>query len=242
VVAANFLPRSAAELEVQLLTSQGKQLENRACRAADVFIAARPMIGVGNFWRVDFSEFRQPELIAWSHKGTVHEVSRLCSRSSPTSYWENGAECRRFFLHSRCGFAVPGWHKACHLDDANLPDGTHIDATGGWHSAGDYNKLMYENGDGGAVFALLTAQAAAPQIFTALNVTSNTWSDALDEAQWGAQFVARMQVPETGALRNHVNQGPGRNWTKWSPPQEHTDTKSERQTTLLSNRAKVVRH
>ena len=47
--------------------------------------------------------------------------------------------------------------------------------------------------------------------------------DALDEANWGAGFVAKMQIPETGGLRNHVNQGPGRNWTKWSAPEFHTD-------------------
>jgi len=128
-----------------------------------------------------------------------------------------------FFFIQRCGFAVPGWHKACHLDDANLPDGTHIDATGGWHSAGDYNKLMYENGDGGVVFALLTAQAKAPEIFRRFDRDADGWCDALDEAAWGAKFLAKMQIPETGGLRNHVHQGPGRNWTKWSAPEEHTD-------------------
>ena len=40
---------------------------------------------------------------------------------------------------------------------------------------------------------------------------------------WGAQFVARMQIPGSGALRNHVQQGPGRRWTKWSAPDAHTD-------------------
>src|SRR6266478_7164951 len=47
--------------------------------------------------------------------------------------------------------------------------------------------------------------------------------DALDEALWGAQFVAKMQIPETGALRNTVSQSPGRQWTKWSAPEVHTD-------------------
>jgi len=60
VVAANFLPRSAAELEVQLLTSQGKQ-----ARKQSVPCRGRIHSGTTNdwgwyFWRVDFSEFRQP--------------------------------------------------------------------------------------------------------------------------------------------------------------------------------------
>jgi hypothetical protein len=45
----------------------------------------------------------------------------------------------------------------------------------------------------------------------------------LDEAWWGAKFLARMQVPESGGLYNTVSQGPGRAWTKWSPPEVHTD-------------------
>src|SRR5207302_2959538 len=87
-----------------------------------------------------------------------------------------------FFFIQRCGFAVPAWHKECHLDDAKLPDGTHIDATGGWHSAGDYNKLMYENGDGGVVFALLTAHSNASEFFNRFDRNSDGWCDALDEA------------------------------------------------------------
>ena len=128
-----------------------------------------------------------------------------------------------FFFIQRCGFDVPGWHKPCHLDDAKLPDGAHIDATGGWHSAGDYNKLMYEHGDGGVVFALLKGLAAAPECFGRHDRNSDGLPDALDEAMWGAQFVAKMQIPETGALRNTVSQGPGRQWTKWSAPEVHTD-------------------
>jgi hypothetical protein len=84
---------------------------------------------------------------------------------------------------------------------------------------------MYENGDGGVVFSLLTAQATAPGVFNRFDRDADGWCDALDEADWGAKFVAKMQIPETGGLRNTVSQGPGRNWTKWSPPEDHTDNK-----------------
>ena len=62
---------------------------------------------------------------------------------------QTAADAVDFFFVQRCGFDVPGWHKACHLDDAKLPDGTHLDVTGGWHSAGDYNKPMWQFGDSG---------------------------------------------------------------------------------------------
>jgi hypothetical protein len=104
-----------------------------------------------------------------------------------------------------------------------LPDGSHLEATGGWHSAGDYNKLMYDHGDGGVVFALLKALRSAPGVFGRYDRNPDGVPDALDEAIWGAQFVAKMQVPGTGGLRSHVNQGPGRQRTKWSAPEEHTD-------------------
>src|SRR5207237_5011851 len=90
-----------------------------------------------------------------------------------------------FFHIQRCGFEVLGWHKACHLDDAKLPDGTHLDATGGWHSAGDYNKLMYEHGDGGVVFALLKALELAPDRFRSHDRNGDGLPDALAEAIWG---------------------------------------------------------
>jgi hypothetical protein len=128
-----------------------------------------------------------------------------------------------FFFVQRCGFEVPGWHAACHLDDARLPDGTHIDAIGGWHSAGDYNKLMYTNGDGGVMFALMAAYKANPSFFCAQDRDSDGLPDVLDEARWGGDFVAKMQIPETGGLRQHVSQGEGRRWLKWSAPEVHTD-------------------
>jgi hypothetical protein len=84
---------------------------------------------------------------------------------------------------------------------------------------------MYDLGDGGVVFALLNAQKAAPELFARFDRNRDGLTDCLDEALWGAQFVAKMQVPDTGGLYNTVSQGPGRAWTKWSAPEVHTDNK-----------------
>ncbi len=226
VVAANFLPDSGIELKVQLLTPQGKVAWKQY-----VPCAGRIQSGTTNdwgwyFWRVDFSRFRKPGVYRVTAQGEGARAESPSFQVAADLLLKQTAQSAvDFFFIQRCGFAVPGWHNACHLDDANLPDGAHIDATGGWHSAGDYNKLMYENGDGGVVFALLTAQAKAPDVFNRIDRNTDGWCDALDEANWGAKFVAKMQIPETGGLRNHVNQGPGRNWTKWSAPEDHTDNK-----------------
>lgn len=227
VVAANFLPRSESELSVQLHHAKGSVAWKQR-----VPCGGRVQSGTTNdwgwyFWRADFSKFGRP--------GVFRVVAQAegARGESPTFRIERDVLLRQtaqsavdFFFIQRCGFAVPGWHKACHLDDAKLPDGAHLDATGGWHSAGDYNKLMYEHGDGGVAFALLTAQATAPQFFSQFDRDANGWCDALDEAEWGAQFVAKMQIPETGGVRNHIHQGPGRNWTKWSAPEDHTDNQT----------------
>jgi hypothetical protein len=70
-----------------------------------------------------------------------------------------------FFYYQRCGFEVPGFHKACHLDDAVGPDRkTQYDLRGGWHDAGDYNK--YQNAPYG--YALARAYGWRRAAFDAL--------------------------------------------------------------------------
>jgi hypothetical protein len=224
VVASSFLPADHPALSFQLIGSDGKSVWTR-----EVSNSGRIYGGTDNdwgwyFWRADFSEWRTSgQFRACAQWGNLRAESPPFPVAPGVLLRETARNAVDFFFVQRCGFDVPGWHKPCHLDDAKLPDGTHLDATGGWHSAGDYNKLMYEHGDGGVVFALLKALQSAPDVFSGFDRDSDGVPDALDEAIWGAGFVAKMQVPETGALRNHVNQGPGRQWTKWSAPEDHTD-------------------
>ena len=48
---------------------------------------------------------------------------------------------------------------------------------------------------------------------------------ALDEAWWGAKFLAKMQNPADGSMRGDVLQGPERTWMRWTAPDVHTDNK-----------------
>jgi len=177
------------------------------------------------FWRADFSSIEQPG--GYSAKavlGKVTATSPIFAIGERALFRGTANLGVEFFFTQRCGFAVPGWHEACHLDDAKLPDGTHIDATGGWHSAGDYNKIMYENGDGGCMYALTTAYLSEPDFFERPGQKPNSLPAVLDETWWGAKFVAKMQIPESGGLLNTVGQGPGRQWMRWLPPDIHTDS------------------
>jgi hypothetical protein len=101
---------------------------------------------------------------------------------------------------------------------------------------------MYEHGDGGVVFALLKALDSGHEYFGHFDRNGDGIPDALDEAIWGAEFVAKMKLPETGGLRNTVSQGPGRAWTKWSTPETHTDNVVGTADDPVSSRAKAIRH
>src|ERR1044071_3552933 len=223
VIAGNMFP-SNDFASFELVTPTGKTVWKHEARCSGRIYGGTPDDWGWYFWRGDFSSAEVAgEFRARTQLSNVQGESVPFKIGRDEILKQTAQSAVDFFFIQRCGFDVPGWHKACHLDDAKLPDGSHIDATGGWHSAGDYNKLMYEHGDGGVVFALLKAFRAAPETFRHFDRNHDGLPDALEEAIWGAQFVAKMQVLETGGLRNNVSQGPGRQWTKWSAPEVHTD-------------------
>ena len=224
VVETNFFPERAVRSELEIVSPEGRQVMRLPLVPSGRINDGTPDDWGAYFWRVDFLDLEQPGTYrAVAHVGDARGESPAFLVGEDVLFRETASLGVEFFFVQRCGFDVPGWHGACHLDDARLPDGTHIDAVGGWHSAGDYNKLMYENGDGGVAFALVEAYDAAPEFFAGADRDGDGLPDVLDEAKWGADFVAKMQIPETGALRKDVSQGPGRNWMKWSPPDVHTD-------------------
>ena len=125
-----------------------------------------------------------------------------------------------FFWYQRCGMEIPGFHKACHLDDARLPDGSHVDGTGGWHDAGDYNKYFHTGGHtGSAAFALAYTAHEGGGVHVQADRDGDGISDVLDEALWGADFMARMLDPDSGAMRNSISTG----YSFFGPPHLETD-------------------
>ncbi len=232
IVATNFFPRDLTTLTLRIVTADGKSIADFEAPCAGRIYGGSPDDWGWYFWRVDFSSIRTAGTYRAAAVLRVLGDSVRALGTSPAFkigpgvvLGETAQNAVDFFFIQRCGFDVPGWHKACHLDDAKLADGKHLDLTGGWHSAGDYNKLVYEHGDGGVVFALLAAHRADPQAFARYDRDGDGLPDVLDEARWGADFMAKVQVPETGGLINHINQGPGRNWTRWLAPDLHTDNR-----------------
>ncbi len=223
VVATNFFPTDNPKTTLEILDNSGKAVASSSMQASRIHDGESADWG-SYFWRGDFSSLQK--------SGRYRAVCRIGSSSGSSVSFTigdnalieaTGKLCVDFFFVQRCGYDVPGWHHACHLDDARLPGGEHIDATGGWHSAGDYNKIIYENGDGGVAYALMKAFDTWPDYFRRFDRDHTGAPDIVSEALWGARFVAKVQNPDTGGLYKDIRQGPGRDWMKWCPPEEHTD-------------------
>ncbi len=119
----------------------------------------------------------------------------------------------RFFWYQRCGMEIPGFHGACHLDDAAGPDGKGARAVpGGWHDAGDYNK--YQNAP--YVIGLARAYTAQTAAFDKLKPEGE--EGFLEEILWGGAHVRRM-ITEDGSAFGSITSGYG----FWGPPELETD-------------------
>jgi hypothetical protein len=224
VIASNFFPDGGTTLDVEVTSMQGDISMRKKVPCSGRIHGGRPDDWGWYFWRFDFSDLRKAgkyRLVARDRQVRGESFPFVIERGAILNQTAKNAV--DFFFVQRCGFDVPGWHKACHLDDAKLPDGTHLDVTGGWHSAGDYNKPMWQFGDSGSAYALATAYEERPKLFTRWKRGDNNLAAALDEAHWGARFLAKMQNPADGSLRGDVLQGPERTWMKWSAPEDHTD-------------------
>jgi endoglucanase len=168
------------------------------------------------YWQGDFSAFEEAgryrirvtmdgvEDTSWPIEigGNV-----LWSRTSRPAY--------RFFYYQRCGIEIPGFHGACHLDDAAGADGkAQYELWGGWHDAGDYNK--YHNAP--YVWGLARAYGCAEAGFRAQDEDGNGSSDFFDEIVWGGEHLRRMVAPD-GSAYGPITSGYG----YWGPPELETD-------------------
>jgi hypothetical protein len=133
-----------------------------------------------------------------------------------------------FMRQQRCGYN-PFLDMYCHQKDARtfygpMPDSTLIDATGGWHDAGD--QLKY----------LITGSNATARMMLAYELTSDRFGDAhdamgrtgangladvLDEAKWGLDWMHRLH-PAPGQLFHQVADDRDHIGWKW-PDQDSSD-------------------
>ncbi|MCL4219555.1 MAG: glycoside hydrolase family 9 protein, partial [Candidatus Hydrogenedentes bacterium] len=134
-------------------------------------------------WRGDFSAFDTPG--RYRIRITLDDETDL---SWPFEIGENVLWARtsvpayQFFYYQRCGMAIPGFHGACHLDDAtNEAHTEQYGLAGGWHDAGDYNT--YHNAP--YVYGLSRAYTLLKDQFDEQDTDGNGMADFLDEILWG---------------------------------------------------------
>lgn len=118
----------------------------------------------------------------------------------------------RAFYGQRCGTAVdlaprhPGYrHGACHVDaDARMHPSSGasgaIEASGGWHDAGDYGKYVVNSGIAMGellwAYELYPGRAGTPSL--AIPESANGTPDLLDEARWNLDWMLKMQATDGG--------------------------------------------
>jgi hypothetical protein len=206
ILQTDFEPGEIADFEV---------VRGDTAVGADVWLGTEKI----DAWRLWFRRADLPALPAGDYKVRVRwrgiQVDSAPFRVEPQRLLKWTAPlATRFFYAQRCGCEVPGWHAACHLDDARLADGSHRDLVGGWHDAGDYNK--YNGYTPLAVYALakFARSPAAPAV---------DWDPSLplplEESIWGARWLEKCRDAATGKIIGEVFSGFG----FWGRPEDETD-------------------
>src|SRR5205823_5883934 len=93
--------------------------------------------GVRHHFAADFSPVTQPGIYHLEVAGNRSPSFRI----DAAAFGGLPELALAFFRVQRCGDTHPDGHAPCHLDDGRLPDGTLLDASGGWHDAGDTLKF-----------------------------------------------------------------------------------------------------
>jgi Glycosyl hydrolase family 9/Cellulase N-terminal ig-like domain len=133
---------------------------------------------------------------------------------------------RSYYLQ-RCGVKVSDSsglnHEACHLEDAIVANddslnkrGRRLQASGGWHDAGDFGKYIAPAS--AAINRLLSLYENYPSFFTdnQLNIpeSGNGVSDILDEVKVELEWMLSMQRQDGGVYRKLS----GAHWPKVGSP------------------------
>ncbi|MCK0188811.1 glycoside hydrolase family 9 protein [Arenibacter sp. F20364] len=174
------------------------------------------------YYELDFSDVRS--------KGTYFiEAKKSKSRSNLFKigndvYKQKPGILLGFMRQQRCGYN-PYFDMVCHQRDGRsaygpMPDGTFVNASGGWHDAGDQLKYLITGSY--ATAHMLMAYELYPDAFedhvNALGQPqSNGIADVLDEAKWGLDWILKLH-PESDQLIHQI--ADDRDHIGWKMPDE----------------------
>lgn len=168
-----------------------------------------------NFYLVDFSAVTKEgsyfiELPQAKFKSATFKVNSSAYYHTPDLLLE-------FMRQQRCGYN-PFFDAVCHQKDGRIVDGpmkdsTYVDATGGWHDAGDQLKYLITGSN--ATARMIMAYQLFPKTFDDKvndlgQPTPNQIADILDEAKWGLDWILKLHpaknqlIHQVGDDRDHI--------------------------------------
>ncbi len=160
-----------------------------------------------HYYELDFSSLKTPG----RYRIRLEESGNTSSDFTIGQYPAYHEDLLFFMRQQRCGYN-PFLDSVCHMRDgrsfyAPFPDETFVDASGGWHDAGD--QLKY----------LITASNATARMMLAYELEKakfgdfvddlgredrpNGIPDILDEAKWGLDWIHKLH-PKAGQLFHQV--------------------------------------
>ncbi|MDH5365430.1 MAG: glycoside hydrolase family 9 protein, partial [Cyclobacteriaceae bacterium] len=159
-----------------------------------------------NYYTIDFSKFIEKGTYYFELLGEGIQSQTFKIDSYPR--WQE--DVVSFIRTQRCGFN-PYTKEFCHQSDGLSffgirPDSTRIDATGGWHDAGDQLKYLI-TGSNTTARMLMTYQMSPDSFQDKVNARglagTNNLPDILDEAKWGLEWILKLH-PNPDELYHQV--------------------------------------
>lgn len=203
------MPKKALILSNSALGNPIVVLKDQNGRAKQAFTASlqnNAWAPFSHYYSVDFSPFEEAGQYYLVLKGSNITSQPFTIGAYPE--WQE--DVIGFIRTQRCGFN-PHTQEYCHQKDGlsffgKRLDSTRIDATGGWHDAGDQLKYLITSSNTTA--RLLMAYQMRPTSFKdAHNARglkeANALPDILDEARWGLEWILKLH-PSPDELYHQV--------------------------------------
>ncbi len=169
------------------------------------------------YYEVDFSRITEEGEYVLRTKNK--EFTSQTIRISKRVYQHKSEKLLEFMRQQRCGYN-PFFDVVCHQGDGRsfygpMPDSTFVDATGGWHDAGDQLKYLITGSY--ATAHMLKAYELFPKTFTdSINHLgqpgSNGIADVLDEAKWGLDWMLKLHPQQNQLIHQIADDRDHRGW------------------------------
>ncbi|UJH66225.1 glycoside hydrolase family 9 protein [Allomuricauda sp. SCSIO 65647] len=161
-------------------------------------------------------------------QGKKTKVRSQPFKISKNAYLHKSEKLLEFMRQQRCGYN-PFFDMICHQRDGRsfygpMPDSTFVDASGGWHDAGDQLKYLITGSY--ATAHMLKAFELYPNAFldrtNALGQPfSNDIPDVLDEAKWGLDWILKLHPAPDQLIHQIADDRDHRGWKM--PDNDHSD-------------------